>query len=223
MAPKYRCTCSIHRCAEIIDPKGVIGRLLDAKTLRKHQQDEANSSMRSKVKELQTRDLKKQQDALLSSMKQLPVNTPPPTGTASYSGEASRIEVARKMLESIGLIQAEALSLGDKASSIGMAPHNFPSDHLVSCNIGQLQAIRCSYQDLTIKLKMIARHNKAPSVIELRIQAETAIDVLLADLGDFERSWNVVVHKREVEREAAKHALFADNVTEYNSGRPVIL
>lgn len=197
MAPGYRCTCTSHKCKDVLDPAGQAGVVLDARKFRMHTQDDKNAKIRTLAEEAQKKVLLEEDVRLSTALRQLSVtdNTP---GIAKPLPDQDRyrVDTARRLLSHISVIIDRLAPLRVELDSIGEPPTLPVNDFTVIEVLQRLASIQSSAEALDHDLKMVTRRSKIPSVVAFRDESIASAETFLSAIQDIRRGWQTLQDAR---------------------------
>jgi hypothetical protein len=215
--PTHRCTCTTHKCGDVVDTEGKAGVMVDTRTHRVHQKDDANARMRELATQSREAALSAQATSLSSALEELSVidaAVTPGIAKPLPEEERYRIDKVRKLVSHVSEIKDKLVRLRGEVQSIGPAPTLRVMDHVITQTLKDLRALRSAANELHRGLSSVSRRSKAHSVVSLRDETETEFKDFYEFIRGIELSWERLLESRNTLREAA----LGNGATKYDSG-----
>jgi hypothetical protein len=212
MAPTYRCTCTTHKCKDVVDATGQPGVMLNARNLRNHTQDDKNAAVYRIAQERQRKVLNEEEARLSTAVRTLSITDIPGVTKPLPDQDKYRADAARRLVSHISETMDRLSLLQIDIDSIEVPSGAPVEDHTILATLQQLGSIRSSVETLDSSLKTIGR-SKIPSVVSMRQEGEAVVASLLVRIRDIENPWQDLHDARD-----AQHKNLASDATTYDSG-----
>lgn len=216
MSAVYRCQCTSFRCGETFGSSGEKGTLVNARTLRRHQQADRNTAISTAAVQAQEKALKDQQAALSKALEAMSLSgdaAVPGTTTPPSSLDRNKFDRIRRIAGHVGEVKSEVGCLLNEAENLGMA-QAASNDKVITWTLAQLNVLENSAWELRTRLSTVAGKSKEPAIAALR--EATIVDLLKVEerVREIHRSWKDLRDHRDAQR----HALLANGANVFDTG-----